>query len=175
MISAKIQKLLNEQMRNEFYSAYFYLGMADWFEARNLSGFANWFSTQVKEERDHALRVRDFIIRVDGTPELMTIEAPEQNFKDVEDILQRTLAHEQFVTSKINELMENAIAESDYKTMLFLQWYVVEQTEEEQNVRDLIERLKVADNSDAGVLIMDDELKSRTYRPARSSTQTPNS
>ncbi|MBD5560040.1 MAG: ferritin [Clostridia bacterium] len=173
MISSKIQQLLNEQMRNEFYSAYFYLGMANWFEARNLSGFANWFNVQVKEERDHALRFRNYLIRVDGTPELMAIEEPEQTFKDVEDVLQRTLAHEQFVTSKINELMETAVAENDYKTILFLQWFVVEQTEEEQNVRDLIERLRVANNSDAGVLIMDDELESRKYTP--SSTATENS
>ena len=165
MISSKIQLLLNEQMMNEFHSAYLYLGMSNWFEARNLSGFAHWFDVQVKEERDHALRLRNYIIRVDGVPELLTIEAPEHNFKGVEDILQRTLAHEQFVTSKINELMETAVAENDYKTQLFLQWYIVEQTEEEQNCRDLIERLKVANNSDAGVLIMDEELASRTYKP----------
>lgn len=167
MISSKIQKLLNEQMRNEFYSAYLYLSMADWFAARNLTGFEHWFEVQVKEERDHALGIRDYILRVDGEPELLGIEAPDQSFKDVSDILERTLVHEQFVTSKINELMEAALAENDYKTQLFLQWYIVEQTEEEQNVRDLIERLKVANNSDAGVLFMDSELTSRTYTPVK--------
>lgn len=164
MISSNIQQLLNEQMKNEFYSAYLYLSMSNWCEARNLSGFAHWFNVQVKEERDHALRVRDYLLRVNGTPELLAIEAPEQNFKSVEDILQRTLAHEEFITSKINGLMEAATAENDYKTMLFLQWYIVEQTEEEQNVRGLIERLKVAEGTDAGVLIMDDEMVGRQYQ-----------
>lgn len=165
MISTKIQKLLNEQMKNELYSAYFYMGMYNWFHQRDLMGFAHWFSIQVKEERDHALRIRDYILRVDGEPELLPIEAPDQRFQSVADILQRTLAHEQFVTSKINELMDVAVSENDYKTILFLQWYIVEQTEEEENIRDLIERLKVANNSDAGVLIMDGELWSRKYAP----------
>lgn len=165
MISARIQQLLNEQMKNEFYSAYFYMAMQNWFAEKNLSGFAHWYEVQVKEERDHALRIRDYLLRVDGSPELLEIEAPDQHFSGVADILQRTLAHEQFVTSKINELMDAAEGESDYKTILFLQWYITEQIEEEENARALIERLKAANNSDAGVLYMDGELAHRQYQP----------
>ncbi len=55
MISKKLEQLLNEQVKNELYSAYLYLSMASHFESINLKGFANWYRVQVQEERDHAL------------------------------------------------------------------------------------------------------------------------
>lgn len=168
MISSRIQQLLNEQMRNEFYSAYFYLTMQTWFEERSLKGFAHWYEVQVKEERDHALRLKAYLLRVNGTPEFLEIQEPDQRFSGIGDVLQRTLAHEQFVTSKINELMDCAQAERDYKTIQFLQWYVIEQTEEEENVHDLIARFKLTEGTDAGILFMDSELRSREYVPPKS-------
>jgi len=38
----KLQKVFNERIKNEFYPAYIYLAMAEYFEAKNLSGFAHW-------------------------------------------------------------------------------------------------------------------------------------
>lgn len=166
MISPRIQQLLNEQMRNEFYSAYLYLAMQTWFEERSLTGFANWYDVQVKEERDHALKIRTYLLKVNGTPELLAIEQPDQNFSGIEDVLHRTLAHEQMISSKINNLMDCAQAERDYKTIQFLQWYVLEQVEEEENVHGLIDRFKMAESSEAGILFMDSELLSRQYVPA---------
>lgn len=166
-LDARLEQMLNEQMRNEFYSAYLYLTMQTWFDSRGLDGFKNWYEVQVKEERDHALGIRNFIYKADGTPEFLTIEEPDRDFKGVMDILQRTLAHEQLVTAKINDLMETAQDVKDYKTILFLQWYVTEQVEEEENVRNLIHRFKLAEASDAGILIMDGELEKRQYEPVK--------
>lgn len=163
MISPHIQQLLNEQMRTELYSSYFYLAMQTWFEERALTGFGNWYGVQVKEERDHALRIRAYLLRVNGRPEFLIIDQPDQNFSGVEDILQRTLAHEQMVTSKINTLMDAAQQERDYRTIEFLQWYILEQIEEEENVHALIDRLKMAEGTEAGILFMDTELRTRSY------------
>lgn len=165
MISPRIQQLLNEQMRNELYSAYFYMTMQTWFEERSLTGFGNWYDVQVKEERDHALRIRSYLLKVNGSPVFLEIEQPDQQFSDIGDILQRTLAHEQMITSKINEIMDCAQSERDYRTIQFLQWYVIEQMEEEENVHGLIDRFHMAESSEAGILFMDSELLSRAYRP----------
>lgn len=53
MISEKMQKLMNEQINKELYSAYLYLSMVAYLEDKNLKGFANYFKVQVQEERDH--------------------------------------------------------------------------------------------------------------------------
>ncbi|MEA5004629.1 MAG: ferritin [Christensenella sp.] len=170
MISKKMESMLNEQMKNEFFSAYFYLAMAAWFSSKNLNGFANWYRIQAQEERDHATMIMDYTLRVGANAEFLTIEAPDANFASPMDIFEKTLEHEQKVTAMINDLMGAAIDERDFKTQQFLQWYVSEQVEEEENATGLIEKLRIAGNSEAGILYMDAEAATRVYTPAVQAT-----
>ncbi|WP_066688640.1 ferritin [Christensenella intestinihominis] len=166
MISKKMEDMLNEQVKNEFFSAYFYLSMAAWFTSKNLNGFANWYTVQAQEERDHATMLMNYILRVGGNAEFRAIEAPDTDFKSPMDIFEKTLAHEQKVTGLINDLMASALDERDFKTQQFLQWFVTEQVEEEENANGLIEKLKISGNSEAGILYMDSEAAARVYTPA---------
>ena len=172
MISKKMTAQLNEQMKNEFFSAYFYLSMAAWFSAKNLDGFANWFTVQAQEERDHALLIMNYVGRVGAKVEFLPIEAPKTGFESPLDICKKTLSHEQLVTSMIYKLMDTAQEERDYKTIQFLQWFVNEQVEEEENASGLIERLKTAGASEAGILYMDSELAARVYTPTTTTSAT---
>ncbi|MEF9987896.1 MAG: ferritin [Christensenella sp.] len=166
MISQKMQDALNEQIKNEFYSAYFYLSMSAWFTGKNLAGFANWYTVQAQEERDHATMLMNYVLRVGGIAEFRAIDAPDTNFSSPMDIFEKTFAHEQKVTGMINNLMGLAIDERDFKTQQFLQWYINEQVEEEENASGLIEKLKISGTSDAGILYMDNEAAARVYTPA---------
>lgn len=168
MISKKMTDQLNVQMKNEFYSAYFYLTMGAWFTSKNLPGFANWFNVQAQEERDHATMIMNYMLRVGADIEFLAIDAPDANFESPLDICQKTLAHEQQVTSWIYAIMDTAQEERDYKTIQFLQWFVTEQVEEEENASGLIERLKTAGNTEAGLLYLDNEAGTRVYKPATS-------
>ena len=55
MLNAKVKELLNQQVNKEFYSAYLYLDFSNYYEARGLNGFANWYKIQAQEERDLSL------------------------------------------------------------------------------------------------------------------------
>ena len=70
------------------------------------------------------------------------------------------------MTGLINDLMASALDERDFKTQQFLQWFVTEQVEEEENANGLIEKLKISGNSEAGILYMDSEAAARVYTPA---------
>lgn len=167
-LSETLNKMLNEQMKIEFYSGYLYLSMSAWFSDKNLSGFANWFKIQAKEERDHAELILHYILKTNGKAEFLPIDAPTQDYKDALDICKKTLSHEEYVTSMINKLMDEAQSERDYKTIRLLQWYVIEQVEEEENARALIDRLMLANDTDSGLLFIDDELSKRNYNPISS-------
>lgn len=167
MISEKLNEQLNQQMEAEFYSAYFYLSMSAWFKSKSLNGFANWFHVQSKEERDHAALIMDYLIKVGAKVEFLPIEAPEQQYEGPLDICEKTLKHEKLVTSLIYNLMDTAQAEHDYKTIQFLQWFVNEQVEEEENATEIIEKIKMADNTEGGILFIDAELSSRKYNPIK--------
>lgn len=165
MISDKINKLLNEQVQKEFYSAYLYLGMEAYFANQNLDGFANFFRVQVQEERDHAMKFFNYINQTGGKVELLQIDAPELNFNSAEEIFAYTLKHEQFVTKSIYSIVDNALEEKDHGTNSFLQWFVIEQVEEEATADKNLRKLKLIKDDPNGLFMLDAELAQRVYTP----------
>ena len=161
MISKKLEDALNDQINKEFYSAYLYLGIAVHFEAEGLKGFAKWMRVQALEEQGHAMKLYNYLFSVDAKPVLKAIkEAPVHYAKPPVEVIQEVLKHEQFVTASINSLYELALAEKDYKTQTFLQWFINEQVEEEENDRNILDVFKHI-NGNAGLLILDKELGKR--------------
>ena len=161
MISKKLEDALNDQINKEFYSAYLYLGIAAHFESEGLKGFAKWMRAQAGEEQGHAMKIYDYLFSVDAKPVLKAVkEAPVHYEKSPVEVIQEVLKHEQYVTASVNSLYELALAEKDYKTQNFLQWFINEQVEEEANDRDILDTFKYIDGN-AGLLILDKELGKR--------------
>lgn len=165
MLSEKMQKMLNEQVQKEFYSAYLYLSMEAYFLHQNLEGFANFFHVQVQEERDHALKIFNYINEAGGRIELMQIDAPQIDFASPQTVFALTFQHEQFVTKSIYNLVDLAIEEKDHLTNNFLQWFVTEQMEEEATMDRVLKKLKLIKEDAHGLLMLDAELAQRVYTP----------
>ena len=161
MLSPKMQDALNGQITKEFYASQLYLAMSAHFEALNLKGFAHWMRIQSDEEREHALKIFDFVLDRGGSAELGAVEQPPSEFGSPVEIFQASLAHEQRVTGWIYELYAAAAAENDYASQVFLQWFIDEQVEEEANATEMIDRLSMAGDNKAALLMLDNEMKSR--------------
>ena len=165
MIIKKVEKELNKQSTAEFYSAYLYLAMQAWFQEKNMKGFAHWMYVQYQEETNHAQLFYNYILERGGKVEFPAITAPESNWKNVVDVFEVTLKHEQHVTSLINNLMNITVGEKDHASSNFLQWFVNEQVEEESNIIDILEQLKMIEGKGAGLFMLDRELKLRVFTP----------
>ncbi|MBW2593300.1 MAG: ferritin [Deltaproteobacteria bacterium] len=161
MLSEKMIEALNGQINKEMYSAYLYMAMSTHSNEVGLKGFANWFMTQYHEEMFHAMKLYEYMARRGGCPVLYAIKEPPAKFDSAMDMFEKTLAHEQFITACINDLMELAIAEKDHATQIFLQWYVTEQVEEEENDHDIIARLKLIGDHPQGLMMLDRDLAGR--------------
>lgn len=161
MLSPKMNDALNEQINREMYSAYLYMSMSNQCSEMGLKGFANWFMVQYHEEMYHAMKFYEYIGRQGGKITLKAIAEPAATFASPLDMMTRTLEHEQFITQSINSLMETAIAEKDHATQIFLQWYVTEQVEEEENDNDIIAQLKLVQESPHGLMMIDRDLAGR--------------
>ena len=61
----------------------------------------------------------------------------------------------------INDLYGLAVKENDYASQTFLQWFVTEQVEEEKNVGDVVETLKMVGDSSEALFLLDRELGRR--------------
>lgn len=160
-LSPKLTKLLNEQINNEMASSYVYLGMAAWFEQTPYSGFAQWMFAQSREETMHALKFYQYVVDRDAKVELQPIAKPKSNFKSPIDVFEHSLKQEQTVTQQINDLFEVAEQVKDHASKNLLLWFLNEQMEEEKTVRDMLDRLKLAGNDPASLLVLDREAGSR--------------
>jgi len=161
MLSKAMEEALNRQINRELYSSYLYLGMAAWFESVNFKGFASWMMIQSGEERNHAMKIYDYVVARQGKVVLDAIEAPKAKWTSTGKIFDEVYAHEQKVTGLINALVDLAIKEKDHATFEFLQWFVKEQVEEESNAAMIVEKIKLVGDVPGHLFCLDHELSKR--------------
>lgn len=163
MINEKLEKAFNDQINKELYSEYLYLSMQAYFERLNLKGFVNWMSVQVQEEHAHALGMFDYLNQRGGTVELEAIDKPETDWASSLAVFEQVLEHEEYVTSRINALMDVAEETKDRAAMSFLNWYLKEQVEEEDNVGNVLATLRLIGDDKKALLMLDKDLAARTF------------
>ena len=163
MLNKEVSRLLNEQINREFFSAYLYLEISNYFQEKNLAGFQNWYLIQAQEERDHALLFMTYLQNNNETVVLESIKAPNTSFADLKDPLNAAMAHEQYVTKLINDIYDAAYKEKDYRTMQFLDWFIKEQGEEEKSADDLCKKFELYGSDAKALYLLDAELGARTY------------
>ncbi len=165
MLNKEVTKLINEQINKEFFSAYLYLDMSNYYYSKGLNGFANWFKVQAQEERDHAVLFLTYIQNNGELVVLDKIDAPNKNFKDFKEPLSESLEHERFVTASIYTIYEKASEVKDFRTIEFLAWFIKEQGEEEKNSEELIQKYDLFGSDAKGLYLLDTELAARVYAP----------
>ncbi len=163
MITEKMEKAFLEQINAELYSEYLYLSMKAYFASLNLNGFVNWMNVQVQEEHAHAMGMYDYVLERGGKIVLEAIKKPECDWESPLKVFEQVLAHEEYVTSRINAVMDVAEETKDRAAMIFLNWYVKEQVEEEASVGAVLAQLKMIGNDMNGLLALDKELQARTF------------
>ena len=162
-MNAQVHKLLNEQINKEFYSAYLYLDFSNYFKARGLDGFANWYLIQAQEERDHAMLFYQYLQNEGMEVTLEAIGKPDKELSSDLAVLNAGLEHERYVTSLINDIYSEAYASKDFRAMQFLDWFVKEQGEEETNAKDLITKMELFGSDARGLYLLNQELGARVY------------
>ncbi len=161
MLSQSVRDALNNQINLEFSSAYAYLAASAYFESASLPGFAAWMRKQYEEEILHALRLFDHMHDRGGRAQLRAIAEPAGQFAKALDAFEMALGHEQKVTASIHNLYALAAKENDYATQTMLQWFINEQVEEEKNVGQVVDWLKMAGDSPVALLMLDQKLGQR--------------
>ena len=159
----KIAELLNDQINKELYSAYLYLDMANYYDELDLDGYAKYYMIQAQEERDHALLFMKYM-QINGLKvTLKAIDKPDKEFNSILDPLEIAAEHERYVTALINNIYHEAQLDRDYRAMKFLDWFVDEQMEEEDNADKMISKYKLFGSDPKGLYLLDQEYAARIY------------
>ena len=157
----KVKDLINDQINKELYSAYLYLDMANYYDDKGLSGFANWYEKQAKEEEEHAMKFYAYLHDNNEKVKLLPIDAPKTSYKTIKAPLDAALKHEKYVTSLIHAIYQAADAAQDCRTKNFLAWFIEEQGEEEKNAQELVDKMELFGDDKQALYLLDKDLGAR--------------
>ncbi len=166
MLSKKLEKALNNQIKIEAESSQIYLSMASWAEVKGLEGIAGFMYAQSDEEREHMLKLVKYVNERGGHALVPALKAPKSDFGTFQSMFQELLEHEIFVSQSINELVHVTLQEKDYATHNFLQWYVAEQIEEEALARTILDKINLIGNDKGGLYLFDRDVQQITVDSA---------
>lgn len=143
MLNPKVETILNEQIEKEAYSSSLYLAMASWAETSGYAGVAQWLYLQSDEERMHALKLVKYINERGGHARISALKEPPAKQKGIREMFEDILKHERFISDSINKIVALSIEEKDFTTQSWIQWFVNEQIEEEAQVTEILDKLKL--------------------------------
>jgi ferritin len=162
MLSEKVKRAMNQQLQRELQSAYVYLAMSAYAEAEGLSGMAQWLRLQSREEISHAMKFYDFILDRGSRMDFEALDAPLADYKSPLQVFEQALAHERKVTQSINDIYKLVAEEWDFASQAWLNWFALEQVEEEKSVEQIVDDLKRVGAEGYGLYSIDKDLATRS-------------
>lgn len=159
MLSKSMLEALNRQIMMEAQSSQAYLAMASWAEIQpGLKGVTNFFFKHSDEERMHMLKLIHYVNERGGFAVVPALQQPALTFVSLKKAFEELMKHELAVSESINELVDLALKEKDYATHNFLQWYVMEQMEEERLARECNDKLDLIGDDRSGLYLFDRDI-----------------
>lgn len=143
-LSPTLTAALNAQMTKEAKASQIYLSYASWASGQGYAGIANFLFKHSQEERNHMMKLLEYILKRCGDVKVVAIPAPPENPTTIHSCFEKVFEHEVDNTKSIYKLVNMSFAEEDWSTWNFLQWFVSEQMEEETFAINLIDKLKMA-------------------------------
>jgi len=127
---------------------------------KNYTGMAHWLKLQSDEERTHMLKLIDYLAGKDGIVQILEIPVQPVDFGTPLETFEKALEHERFVTNAYRQSYDY-ITQVDSQTLVIILDFLREQIEEENQTLTIVERLKIAKDNPAALLLLDQELGQR--------------
>ena len=138
MASERFVAALTDQIGREFAAAHQYVAIGNYYAAETYPQLSAFFYSQAEEEREHAMKMVNYLIDRGIQPDIGGVNAPKGVFGDHVEPIRLALEQERQVTVKISELFEIARETRDYTSEQFMTWFLDEQVEEEAAMGDLL-------------------------------------
>lgn len=159
MLTPAMIERLNHQIRLEQYSSNLYLQMSAWCDQQGYTGSATFLREHSGEELQHMHKLFDYVCETGALAVLGALDAPPSVYKSLGEVFEVTYTHELSITAAINQLVASALAEQDFSTFQFLQWYVSEQHEEERLFKSILDKIAVIGLDGKGIYFLDKEIR----------------
>lgn len=164
-LSKKIQEALNAQMTKEASASQIYLSYAAWVSDKGYGGIANFLFRHANEERNHMMKILEYILERGAKAKVEAIPSPPEDPKNIQNCFEQIFEHEVDNTKGIYKRVKMSFDEEDWATWHFMQWFVKEQTEEETLALNLLDKIKIAGGATASgdvLYVLDKDLQTKS-------------
>ena len=148
-LSNSLQAALNTQMTKEAEAAQIYLSYATWASCEGYGGIANFLFRHANEERNHMMKILEYILERGAKVKIEAIAAPPKAPTNIQHCFEQVFEQEVDNTKGIYKIVKMSFDEEDWATWHFMQWFVKEQTEEETLALNLLDKIKIAGGTNA--------------------------
>src|ERR1700722_9600966 len=93
-LSKTIAAALNDQMTKEAHASQIYLSYAAWADSRGYGGTANFLFQHAQEERNHMMKILEYILKRGAEVEVTEIPAPFKNPSSLLKCFEKVFEHE---------------------------------------------------------------------------------
>jgi ferritin len=149
-LSIPLAAALNAQMTKEAHASQIYLSYAAWADNQGYAGTSNFLFRHAQEERNHMMKILEYILKRGAEVQIIAIPAPPANPVSINSCFEKVFKHEVDNTEAIYKLVKMSFDEQDWATLNFMQWFVKEQIEEETLAMNLLAKIKIAGGENAG-------------------------
>ncbi|MEO5777448.1 MAG: ferritin [Flavobacterium sp.] len=142
-LSDTLAQALNDQMTKEAHASQIYLSYAAWADGEGFGGIANFLFRHAGEERNHMMKILEYILKRGAKVKVVAIPAPPSNPTSVNNCFEKVFEHEVDNTKAVYKIVKMSFNEEDWITWNFMQWFVKEQDEEETLALELLDKIKI--------------------------------
>ena len=157
-LSDKMIQLINKQIQLEFNAGQLYKSMSTWCEYIGWEGLAKFMKSHVEDERMHMNKLYEYALDRQVNPITPAVISQPTAFKDLKDILEKSLAHEELIENSYKDAVKIALSENDHTSYQFLLWYLNEQVEEIALMSKWLDRLNITGYDQKGMFFVDQEI-----------------
>ena len=143
-LSDTLTQALNDQITKEASASQIYLSYAAWADNEGYGGIANFLFRHAAEERNHMMKIIEYILKRGAKVKVLAIPAPPAEPTSVYNCFEKVFQHEVDNTKAIYKIVKLSLVEEDWATWNFMQWFVKEQTEEETLALSLLDKIKIS-------------------------------
>jgi ferritin len=159
LLSDDCVEYLNYRVQQEEYSGRIYLAMSMWLDNNGYVNAAKLWRRYSNEEMAHSDIARTYLLSMGVQPMTPKLDAPNQTFSGLPEIIEMSYDHEIVVTKQIKELAADAMKKADHMLYEFALAYLKEQVEEHNKMQNWVDQLNSFGTDKIAMRLLDHEMK----------------
>lgn len=159
LLSDDCVEYLNYRVQQEEYSGRVYLAMSMWLDNNGYVNAGKLWRRYSNEEMSHSDIARTYLLSMGVQPVTPKLDAPNQTFSGLPEIIEMSFDHEIVVTKQIKELATDAMKKGDHMLYEFALAYLKEQVEEHNKMQNWVDQLNAFGTDQIAMRLLDHEMK----------------